>query len=217
MIENREKFNLNESLLKIGNSLSISGVVFSDINSSVIFMFPDNELHENIITPSLSIDDWKKILKQTDIQEVEVLADDGHGLKKAIIRKSGRQIDNKISWRVFKRDQYKCRYCGRDDVPLTVDHLVLWEEGGPSTEENLVSACSKCNKTRGNMQYIDWINSEQYISKISGVEVEFQMLNNFLVDSLKDIPRRAHIISRGNKKKKTRNGNSTRMDIEKMR
>ncbi|MGE5498858.1 MAG: HNH endonuclease, partial [Syntrophothermus sp.] len=25
---------------------------------------------------------------------------------------------------VLKRDQYKCIYCGRGDLPLTVDHII---------------------------------------------------------------------------------------------
>ena len=60
-------------------------------------------------------------------------------LYKAVIRKCQRNIEQGVSWNVFRRDGYACRYCGNKEVPLTVDHLVLWEESGPSTEANLVS------------------------------------------------------------------------------
>jgi len=89
-------------------------------------------------------------------------------LYKAVVRKCQRNIDQVVSWNVFGRDNFACRYCGRshDDngnrVPLTVDHLVLWENGGPSTESNLASSCKKCNKTRGNTEYADWLNHHYY-------------------------------------------------------
>jgi len=89
-------------------------------------------------------------------------ADENGKFRKVIVRKSTRNISQEVSWRVFRRDKCKCRYCGNDKVPLTVDHLVLWEEGGPSIEDNLTAACKKCNKTRGNMQYADWLNSSYY-------------------------------------------------------
>ena len=59
-------------------------------------------------------EDWKKVLRQTDLLETEVLAlsEDGK-LTKAILRKSQRQIEARISWNVFRRDGYRCRYCGR--------------------------------------------------------------------------------------------------------
>jgi 5-methylcytosine-specific restriction endonuclease McrA len=33
---------------------------------------------------------------------------------------------------------------------------------GASVEDNLITACRKCNKTRGNMLYEDWLNSDYY-------------------------------------------------------
>ena len=80
--------------------------------------------------------------------EAQTQAEDGT-LTKAILRKTARQIEASVSWQVWRRDGCRCRYCGRDNVPLTVDHLVRWEEGGPSTEENLVSSCKKCNQSQG--------------------------------------------------------------------
>jgi 5-methylcytosine-specific restriction endonuclease McrA len=78
------------------------------------------------------------------------------------VRKSQRQIDSKVQWDCFRRDKYKCVYCNRDDVPLTIDHIMTWENGGPTTVENLVTACKKCNKTRGNTPYGDWLESDYY-------------------------------------------------------
>ena len=197
------EITLNDiDLLEIGNEIQIAGMIFSGKNNTLLVPLPDEEFVGPIEVLEMDIEDWKTFLKQTDILETQVLMKDGEGFKKAILRKSTRQIDQKISWNVYKRDGYKCRYCGRDDVPLTVDHLVLWEEGGPSIEENLVSACKKCNKTRGNMQYSDWVISEEYRKVSVGLNNEEQMENVLLIGTLDDIPRKHHIPSRGKKKKR---------------
>lgn len=49
---------------------------------------------------------------------------------------------------VFKRDGFACRYCGAQppDVVLVVDHIVPVAEGGPSTIDNLNTACEPCNQ-----------------------------------------------------------------------
>lgn len=55
----------------------------------------------------------------------------------------------RLRTRVFERDQHTCRYCGIDDYPR--EWLVLEQviPDGPSTEENLVTACRGCNKRKG--------------------------------------------------------------------
>jgi hypothetical protein len=145
----------------------------------------------------MDLDDWKKLIRQTDILETEILAKDTEDkLVKIIVRKTERMIDTKMQWRVFKRDGYKCRYCGNDSTPLTVDHLVLWEEGGPTTDENLVAACKKCNKTRGNMKYADWLNSPFYERVAKNLSDDERLANEELIDTLEDIQKRVHLKSR---------------------
>jgi len=50
---------------------------------------------------------------------------------------------------LFTRDGYRCQYCGAEDKHLTVDHIVPRARGGPSTWENLVTACKRCNNLKG--------------------------------------------------------------------
>jgi len=50
---------------------------------------------------------------------------------------------------VFRRDHYTCQYCGRQTRDLTMDHVVPRHRGGDHTWENLVSACSACNRRKG--------------------------------------------------------------------
>jgi 5-methylcytosine-specific restriction endonuclease McrA len=49
---------------------------------------------------------------------------------------------------VFLRDKFMCQYCGSDD-DLTFDHVVPRSKGGQTTWENVVTACSPCNLTKG--------------------------------------------------------------------
>ena len=79
---------------------------------------------------------------------------------------------------------------------MTVDHLVLWEDGGPSIEENLLAACRKCNKKRGSISYPDWLNHPYYKTVSEGLTPEVRQLNIELVDTLDSIPLRVHKKSR---------------------
>lgn len=44
----------------------------------------------------------------------------------------------------------KCAYCGTQDVPLEVEHVVPKSRGGSNRVTNLTLACEPCNKSKGN-------------------------------------------------------------------
>jgi len=153
-------------LLKFGNELQISGVLFANGIESKLIIFPENQDTFDIVKCSvlnLDHEEWKKLLYQVDTGTVQNLA-------KIILRKSQRNIESDISWNVFRRDNYQCQYCGKNDIPLSVDHVILWEEGGASVEDNLISSCKKCNKTRGNMQFPEWLASEYFLKNIQAFD-----------------------------------------------
>ncbi len=50
---------------------------------------------------------------------------------------------------IFLRDGQQCQYCGRSDLPLTVDHMLPRSRGGEDTWENLITACPRCNAIKG--------------------------------------------------------------------
>lgn len=52
---------------------------------------------------------------------------------------------------VFKRDEFKCKYCGRGvpDVILEVDHIVPVSKGGDNSQNNLITSCFDCNRGKG--------------------------------------------------------------------
>ena len=50
---------------------------------------------------------------------------------------------------ILRRDNYKCAYCGRSDLPLTIDHILPKAKGGTDSWENLICACTLCNNRKG--------------------------------------------------------------------
>jgi hypothetical protein len=57
----------------------------------------------------------------------------------------------KLRMRVLKRDEYRCRICGRKaadhvDVELHVHHVKPWAKGGLTVEDNLATLCHTCHK-----------------------------------------------------------------------
>ena len=162
-------------ILRIGNSLEIKGVIYGNAVEDIIIMLPGQKMPEMMRSIEPTLEQWNAIIRQSDLLEIEVIAGDPN--KKVILRKSTRQIDLNVSWSVFRRDGYKCRYCGNNHVPLTIDHIVLWENGGPTIEQNLITSCKKCNNTRGSMPYNDWLNSPEYL-KVSEQLTEDEKLKN---------------------------------------
>lgn len=53
---------------------------------------------------------------------------------------------------LFRRDNHLCLYCGRSfcSQELTRDHIVPRAQGGLDTWCNVVSACKRCNNSKGN-------------------------------------------------------------------
>jgi len=54
-----------------------------------------------------------------------------------------------VRQQVLIRDEYRCRYCGRFDAHLSIDHMMPQSRGGSHKIENLVTACRSCNSSKG--------------------------------------------------------------------
>ena len=50
---------------------------------------------------------------------------------------------------IFRRDEYRCQYCGTASSRLTIDHVVPRHRGGGHDWRNLVAACPPCNRRKG--------------------------------------------------------------------
>ncbi len=177
-------------LQTFGHSVQMAGAVYVGDGKTYLFVFPDDDLAGEVVRVEASLEDWKELVRQTDMVDMEVLVQQADGsVKKAIYRKSERQIDQNVTWNVYRRDGFACRYCGEDKAPMTIDHLVLHHEGGPTIEANLLTACRKCNKTRGYLQYADWLKHPYYLDKSRRLRPEVREQNALVAGTLGKIHR----------------------------
>ena len=107
-----------------------------------------------------SLWNWQKTIKSIFLERVEII----HQYK-TIIRSPSRQIllpsvvclkryaptgANPAFTRtnIFLRDGFSCQYCSSKH-DLTLDHVRARSRGGRSKWNNVVTACSKCNRKKG--------------------------------------------------------------------
>ena len=65
-------------------------------------------------------------------------------------RKTTRDINLRLRFKVMQRDNFKCCICGKSpatspNVTLHIDHIKPWSKGGETTIDNLQTLCSDCN------------------------------------------------------------------------
>jgi len=70
------------------------------------------------------------------------------GLRETIFKKAPTK---KQRMRIIKRDNYRCKICGRSpsnytDITLYVHHIRPWAEGGVTEDENLITICHTCHE-----------------------------------------------------------------------
>jgi hypothetical protein len=63
-------------------------------------------------------------------------------------------ISKKLRFEVFKRDAFKCHYCGNHPptVILEVDHITPVSKGGTNNIDNLTTACFGCNRGKSDTE-----------------------------------------------------------------
>jgi hypothetical protein len=104
---------------------------------------------------------WTNALKKfTSFIDKEVICNNETlKLKKEIAErhKTSRNINWRLRFIVMKRDNFKCKICGRspgkdNNVILHVDHKIAWTNGGETVLENLETLCSICNIGKSNKE-----------------------------------------------------------------
>jgi len=68
------------------------------------------------------------------------------------MKENRKPLSKRVRFEVFKRDGFKCRYCGKtsESVMLEVDHVFPVSKGGTDEPGNLVTACFDCNRGKAN-------------------------------------------------------------------
>jgi len=69
-------------------------------------------------------------------------------------RKTSRDPNAALRWRVASHDGFRCQHCGKSPamkagVVLHIDHVIPWSQGGETVLENLQTLCAVCNIGKG--------------------------------------------------------------------
>jgi HNH endonuclease len=64
---------------------------------------------------------------------------------------SRKSTGKKLRFEIFKRDGFRCVYCGSTPVQsvLRIDHVIPVADGGETNHVNLVTSCHDCNAGKG--------------------------------------------------------------------
>lgn len=148
---------------KIGNSLTLSGVLFQGMDENVLLLFPEADLTLSPLeSKRLSPGQWATVLEQSD--DPIIFEHDSSGVIKPFIRKAQYTISGDVQQKIWVRDNCQCVYCGAKmgKATLTIDHFMPLELGGQNNPKNYLTACRNCNKAKGNMHPEKWCRKRGY-------------------------------------------------------
>ena len=109
----------------------------------------------------LSVWDWKDTIKAVFLEKVSVFSEYNEiarspslsiKIPSVIALKQFVVCSKKPAFtrfNVFLRDEFKCQYCSSENN-LTYDHIIPKSHGGKTIWENVITACSGCNTSKGN-------------------------------------------------------------------
>ena len=95
------------------------------------------------------INNEEKTSSEEAIKDLEIEPSSKH--------KTSRTINWRLRFIVMRRDNFKCKNCGRSPatdqtIILRVDHIKAWANGGETVLENLQTLCSKCNIGKSDLE-----------------------------------------------------------------
>ena len=93
-----------------------------------------------------------------------------------------KSIPKSVRFEVFKRDSFKCQYCGASapDVILEVDHIVPVSEGGENDMMNLITSCRDCNRGKGKKKLTDRQTIEKQKTELDDLNERRQQMEMML-------------------------------------
>lgn len=72
-------------------------------------------------------------------------------------KRKRKKLSKTLRFEVFKRDSFKCQYCGKSapEVTLEVDHIIPVAKGGSNEIFNLITSCRDCNAGKSDRKIDD--------------------------------------------------------------
>ena len=112
----------------------------------------------------LKVISWQRAVSMFFLGKIEIVEEYEHQIRSvsvvikapAVVRllsfvRIGRKSPPLCRTNVLARDNFQCQYCGKDLAAreATMDHVIPRTQGGKSEWENIVCACSACNRRKG--------------------------------------------------------------------
>lgn len=103
-------------------------------------------------------------------------------------------LSKKIRFEVFKRDAFKCQYCGASapDVILEVDHIDPLSKNGADEMLNYITACQACNAGKSDRRLDDKTTLAKQIAQLQELSERRDQLEMMLkwrsgIKEIKDV------------------------------
>lgn len=117
---------------------------------------PDGWLAPSLESRVQNVETWaRRLVDLTPVSriEVETVRFDTHQLVNPEVSgveyQQGELFGYEVREYLLEKWGRKCAYCGAENVPLEVEHLVPRSRGGSNRVSNLTLACRPCNQTKG--------------------------------------------------------------------
>ena len=136
---------IGSEMLEAWRKVGTPGLAVNHIDDMVILLsLGGNAIVEESLARQffpMVFEEWEMVRTGAGAS-IEVQRVDQSSLQRAPTRK--------LRMRVLKRDDYRCRICGRrpaddTDIQLQVHHFIPWALGGVTDERNLVTLCHTCH------------------------------------------------------------------------
>ena len=117
--------------------------------------------------------------------------------KKILSTPKRKNLTKKVRFEVFKRDGFKCQYCGASPLEnlLQVDHIIAVKNGGDNCIDNLITSCQPCNIGKGATPLTSIPESMKAKAKrIRDNEEQIQLYNQIIMQKRARIEREVWLV-----------------------
>lgn len=93
--------------------------------------------------------EWVYLQFRSAVQEISVLTESP----------AWTAVSKAVRQRIYERDGFACIYC-TSTTQLSIDHVLPRSRGGTNNEDNLATACRRCNSSKGSRTLKEWRRNE---------------------------------------------------------
>jgi len=159
-----EQFGRQPTFQEMDQKGRFSAVCYADRFGSwtkAVHAFCNDRNSDSALTPPPVLESpcVPQLPNESDGNKPPVVIPSAESAPLIIAHKTGRAVPKRLRWRVFARDNFTCKGCGRSPgkhtVVLEADHIIAWTNGGETVFENLQTLCEDCNKGKSNLLSCD--------------------------------------------------------------